>query len=179
MMLSSLPDAVVACATGASFTAVTVIVPVAVLLETKPLLSVALYWKLVLPFQSAFGLKQIVAPFEVAVITSVVVNAVPVPAELLQKLPLAGSVLSLKLATVPSTSVPLRLTAMMLSSLPDAVVACATGASFTAVTVTGTVTVVLPPLPSATVTSKLSEPLQLAFGVQVQPPVAGSMLTVP
>ena len=57
MMLSSLPDAVVACATGASFTAVTVIVPVAVLLETKPLLSVALYWKLVLPFQSAFGLK--------------------------------------------------------------------------------------------------------------------------
>ena len=57
MIVSSLPDAVVACATGASFTAVTVIVLVALLPEIKPLLSVALYWKLVLPFQSAFGLK--------------------------------------------------------------------------------------------------------------------------
>nr|WP_279382893.1 hypothetical protein [Acinetobacter ursingii] len=57
MIVSSLPDAVVACATGASFTGLTVIVPVALLPEIKPLLSVALYWKLVLPFQFAFGLK--------------------------------------------------------------------------------------------------------------------------
>ena len=44
-------------AIGASLTETTVSVPVALDADTKPWLSVALYWNVVVPFQFAFGLK--------------------------------------------------------------------------------------------------------------------------
>ncbi|MNO04626.1 hypothetical protein D3C81_2257280 [compost metagenome] len=60
-------------------------------------------------------------------------------------MPSAGSDLITKWATVPSTSEPLRLTVMAVSSLPRALVASVSGASFTGVTVISSV-VLLPVL---------------------------------
>ena len=53
------------------------------------------------------------------------------------------------------------------------------GRSVSGVTVTLTGTSTVPPLPSSTVTVKLSSPLKSGFGVYVYSPVAGSIVTVP
>ena len=133
--------------TAASPTALTVIATLAEA-ELAPSLSMATKLKDVLPFQLAFGAKLSEADPAVAGITWPSVTATPPN----NSLPLAGRLPIVKLAMEPSTSEPPRLTGMASSSLPDAGMTAAVGASLAPLTVTVTMVEV----PSAAVTVKLS-----------------------
>ncbi|MNZ91432.1 hypothetical protein D3C78_1104190 [compost metagenome] len=118
-------------AIGASLTASTVMVPVAGLLSSRPWLSTEAYWKLVVPFQLALGTKVMEAPLAVAGTSEPIARATP----LRNRVPLAGRDLITKLATLPSISLPLRVTGMPEESslpAPDVVLVC--GASLTGLT---------------------------------------------
>ena len=73
--------------------------------------------------------------------------------------PCAGSLPLVKVSGSPSTSKPTTLPLTGVSSGVLTLVLGAVGASLTGVTVTVTVEVAVPPLPSLTVTVKLSPPL--------------------
>ena len=117
--------------------------------ETAPSLSVAVKSNDVLPLKLAAGTKLSAAAAAVAGIRSPTVTGEP----LKNSVPLAGSEPMVKLAMLPSMSVPPNSTGMPAeSSLPLAGATIATGGSFAPLTVTVTVLVV----PSAEVTVKLS-----------------------
>ncbi len=141
-----LAEAESACARGASLTGVTVTVTVAELVP--PLPSLAVYVKLSVPLESGAGVYVTVVPSVAAV-------------------PLAGCVRPVTARSSPSGSESLTSTGISTAVSSGVVAAsfCARGASLTGVTVTVTVAVSVPPLPSATVYAKLSVPLKSASGV--------------
>ncbi|MNE31313.1 hypothetical protein D3C80_1248730 [compost metagenome] len=145
---SSLPEPEAARVSGASLTEATVMVPVAGLLSSIPRLSTEAYWKLVVPFQLALGTKVTVAPLLLAGTLSPIFSATP----LSSRVPLAGRDLITKLATLPSTSLPLRATGMPAeSSLPEPDAALVSGASLTGTTLPKLSSAVSVRLPSLTV----------------------------
>ena len=78
--------------------------------------------------------------------------------------PLAGRVDSEKLETVPSTSAPVSVTVIeAASSAPLAEALLVVGASLTEVTVTLTVAVSVPPLPSSMVCGQLEQRFQVGL----------------
>ncbi|MDT4848724.1 hypothetical protein FQZ97_828230 [compost metagenome] len=80
----------------------------------------------------AFGTKVRLAPLPLAGTLSPIVSVTPLSC----RMPLAGSDLITKLATVPSKSEPLRLTGIPAeSSLPEPLAAFVSGASLTEATV--------------------------------------------
>ncbi|MNZ60660.1 hypothetical protein D3C78_787340 [compost metagenome] len=100
-LLSTVPDTGVSSvtaigpslmATGASLTALTVMVPVAGVPSSRPPLSTEAYWKLVVPFQLALGTKVTVAPLPLAGTLSPMFSTTP----LSSKVPLAGRALITK-----------------------------------------------------------------------------------
>ncbi|MNE83932.1 hypothetical protein D3C80_1807940 [compost metagenome] len=123
-------------------------VPVAGLASSRPWLSTEAYWKLVVPFQLALGTKVIVAPLPLAGTLSPMLRTTP----LSSRVPLAGSALITKLATLPSTSLPLRVTGIpAASSLPAAEVAAVSGPSLTGLTLPKLSSAVSVRLPSLSV----------------------------
>ena len=134
--------------TGRSLTGATVMVAVALSAETAPLLSTALYSKVVVPFQSLAGTK-----YTGPVTLSPAFRAVP-PLAPAYRVPLAGTEPMVKPVTLPSTSLPDRFTWMRAawSSLPEALTALATGASLVPVRVMVRVLSALAPCSSVTVT---------------------------
>jgi hypothetical protein len=152
-------------ATGASFTAPTVILTFAGAL-TAPLLSVTVNSKLSGPAKFVLGVYVTLGHAPVTV-------------------PFAGAVLTAYDTIVPSTSLPVSVMTFATSSTALTLWAKATGASFTAPTVMLTFAGALTaPLLSVTVNSKLSGPAKFAFGVYVTlghapvtVPFAGPVLT--
>ncbi|MCY1554177.1 hypothetical protein D9M68_907310 [compost metagenome] len=71
---------------GASLTALTVMVPVAGEPSSRPWLSTEAYWKLVVPFQLALGTKVMLALFAEAGTSEPMARATP----LSSRVPLAG-----------------------------------------------------------------------------------------
>src|SRR5215471_10557924 len=122
------------CATGASFTPTTLTVTVALLLCAEP--SVALYVKLAAPLNSASGVKVTVPlPFK---------TAVPPKPLVTEKIDSDGPSTSVSL---PRSCAAVNVTGV--SSVADnGPSSCATGASFTAATLTVTVALLLCALPS-------------------------------
>ncbi|MNF89368.1 hypothetical protein D3C84_718910 [compost metagenome] len=145
---SSLPEAEAAAVSGASLTEVTVMVPVAGLLSSRPWLSTEAYWKLVEPFQLALGTKVIDAPLAVAGTSEPMTSATPLSI----RVPLAGRDLMTKWSTVPSTSLPPSATGIPEeSSLPAPDAVLVSGASLTGATLPKLSSAVAVKAPSVTV----------------------------
>src|SRR5882672_6140876 len=130
MVVSSFPLAAPGVALGASFTEVTLIVSVAGN-EMAHSLSVTVKSKLVLPLKLVVGTN-------VKPAASVGVSAVPATTGVVpsarNSVPSVGRAVTVTDAIVPSMSVPPRLMAMVVSSLPATVPGVALGASFTETT---------------------------------------------
>ena len=131
-------------ATGASFTAPTLTIAVAV--AVPPLPSLTVYWKLAVPWKLASGVKATCRPPSCKVTKRTV--------------PWLGLLTALMLKVCPSVAVStsLSLSSSVVAStysvassgvLDDSLTA--TGASFTAATMMLTVVLAVPPLPSLTV----------------------------
>ena len=123
---SALPETDTALAVMSASTALMVIEAVAALADCRPLSSIALYWKDVLPFQSPFGLKYSVAALLLALMSAPATSAC-VKAASVYSVPLAGTTTTLKLARVPLVSFPDKLIERVLSALPLAVTVLAVG----------------------------------------------------
>ena len=128
-------------ATGASFTSLTVITALAAA-DTAPLLSVTTNGIVTVPLKFGAGLK--IKPAACAGVSGVFASTGVVPsAKYSTPCKTLGNVGTVTLTTVPSTSVPAKLTAIGVSSPPVAVVAVAWGGSFTGVTVNVSVLVLV------------------------------------
>src|SRR6266850_7692238 len=175
IVVSSLPAAVPGVALGASLTEATLIVSVAGS-EVAPSLSVTVKLKLVLPLKLVAGTN-----FKPA--ASVGVSAVPATTAVVpsarNSVPLAGKAVTVTDAMVPSMSVPPRLTAIVVSSLPAAVPGVALGASLTEATLIVSVagSEVAPSL-SVTVKLKPVLPLKLKGGTNFKPAASAAVRAV-
>src|ERR1043166_9659701 len=140
-------------ATGASFTGVTMMATVATALLVWPSLTRKV--KLSPPLKLVAGVKVIAPVFVLKPLN----------------VPLVGPVTMAKVSGSLSTSLPVRVIALGVSSGVVTLWPLATGASFTGVTMMATVATALLVWPSLTRKVKLSPPLKLVAGVKVIAPV--------
>ena len=159
---SSSPSKVLATAKGASLTEVTVMTSLAVTAEIKPKLSVTLNGIVTTPLKSGVGTNTKVAACATEIGVPATTGVTP-SAKYSTPSDAVGRTVTVTVCTVPSTSVPTRLTAMLVvSSVPVDVLATAMGASLTVPTLIVMTSVSDKGTPSLSVdnTVKVSIPLK-------------------